>query len=75
MILSENSFDGRDLSHSPDVEAIGVSEEKEEIRRGFITHGGPLRPAILCDDPLDTCIRCLTELGVAPNNLGRALCK
>jgi hypothetical protein len=57
MIFPENSFNGRELSHSPGVVVIGMSEEKEEIGRGFITHGGPLRPAILSDDRLDTCIR------------------
>jgi hypothetical protein len=38
MIFPENSFDGRELSHSPSVVVIGVSEEKEEVGRGFITH-------------------------------------
>lgn len=62
MILPEHSFDGRELSHSPDVVAIGVFEEKEEIRCRFITHGDPLRPAIFCDDRLDACISSPTEL-------------
>ncbi len=71
MILPKHSIEGRLLRDSPRVLVICVSEEEEKLRRGFVTHGSSLRPAVLPDHGLDPCISGLVKPDIAANNLGR----